>query len=322
MKWEVIPIILLLIAYLPGGYSQGNGGEITLKSDLQILEFGNIYGGHITWIIKGEIARELREAIGNWYHVSSIDLARASQYFVNRLEHVVENNEYGCGYLSFVRLYRSDPLHGKTNGILNSPDDVEGLIGDINSTSTITIRMLIRGEPVNNRNVEMIPRNIFFAPFYALSHNESDFQQKFNLKNVELKSEHYEIMAGLGSIEHLSPGTLHLRLVLGEFFITGSKNEVVSHVSFDPIESPLLLFILFLVAWYLFKFIERDLGDKYSDTAGPITRKRMRNAIRGEALGLFILYLFNLFAGWVYIVILGGGILFTYFLVRKYYSGR
>ena len=323
MKLEIFVIILIALAYLPMNSSQPpSSGEIIMKSDLQMLEFGDIYGGHITWVIKGDIAKELREAIGSFYHVKNIDLSRASEYFVNRLEHVVENNEYGCGYLSFVRLYRSDPLHGKSNGILNNPDDVSGLIGNVNSTSSITIRMLIRGEAEDGKNMNLISHNLFFAPFYAIVNNESEFNKTFNFKNVELKSEHYEIIAGFGSIENIPYGNLYLRLIVGEFFITNSKDSSVRYVKFDPLESPLLLFILFILAWYSFRVIERNLGERYGATAGPINRKRGKITINSERIALFLLYLFNVFNGWIYIVILVASVVITYFFLQKYYSAR
>ena len=59
-------------------------------------------------------------AIGEKYNVNSIDLGTASHYLKGDLEKVVKNNEFGCGYIGSIRIIRADPLHGDTQGILNS----------------------------------------------------------------------------------------------------------------------------------------------------------------------------------------------------------
>ncbi len=317
----LIGVLTIFVFLFPFSIGHGSSNVIKVNSDLQMLEYPAVYGGHITWHISGEIAKELREAVAQEYHVKAIDLATASHYFKNKLEKVIENNKYECGYLAFVRLYRADPLHNDTNGILNDAGDVEGLIGEVNSTSPITLKMLVRGDPVENRNFPIIPTNLSYAPFLALVDNYSQLFVKFpSLKSAHLQSGHYEILAGLGNIENLPPGVTSCRLIVGEFFMTGNQNQVVKYSRFDPLESPLLLFILFIVASYSFRKIESYLASKNSETLGPIERKNARRVILGERIALLFLYFVYLFSGLIYIIVLLASVIATLLFIRWYYG--
>ena len=317
----VLTVLVVITLFLPINSAQNSGNTIKLDSDLQILEYPPVYGGHITWTISGEIAKELRKAVAEEYHVKAIDLITASHYFKQKLEHVIENNRFGCGYLAFVRLTRADPLHDDTNGILNDAGDVEGLIGDLNSTSTITLKMLVRGEPVENQNAVMIPHNLFYVPFLALVNNYSQLFVKFpHLNYTHLESSHYEVMAGLGNFENMPAGVTSYRFIVGEFFMSNDYNHVIRYSRFDPLESPLLLFILFIVTSYSFRKIEDYFASKNSDTIGPIIRKKAKNVILGTKIGLLVLYFIYLFSGLIYIILLGASIAAIFFFLRWFYG--
>ena len=86
--------ILTISAFLlPSGLGDNHSNTIEVDSDLQMLEYPAVYGGHITWHISGEIAKELREGVAEEYHVKAIDLATASHYFKNKLEKVIKDLE-------------------------------------------------------------------------------------------------------------------------------------------------------------------------------------------------------------------------------------
>ncbi len=302
---------LLVLALLPQATAAGPG-DIEVKSDLQILDVMDVFGGHITWVIHGEYARELRQAIGEKYGVTTIDLGTASRYFKGDLERVIENNLYGCGYLGFVRVTRADPLHDDTQGILNDEHDVEGLIGDVNSDDPIVIRMLIRGHPVDGRHF-VTSENISFAPFYALVSNASEMA-KFNLNSAKVSVEHREIIAGLGSFR-IPEGTFTLRLIIGEFFM--SNGGWVEYHSFDPINSPIVLFVVYIIAIYVLSWFHTALrGEK----AGTLMEKKARRFTTAMKIVLLVVYLVLPLSGMYYMIIIGAAVAAGYPVVRKIYG--
>ncbi len=307
-------IILILVAsifFVPS--SRGaSGGDIEIFSDLQILDVGDVFGGHITWVIHGEYAKELRTAIGEKYGVSRIDLGTASKYFKQELERVVENNRFGCGYLAFVRITRADPLHDDTQGILNNPDDVAGLIGPVNSTSDITLRMLIRGEPMDGRHFA-VTDNLTFAPFYALVNNQSEIS-KFDLNSASVEKHHSEILAGLGSLNYPS-GFFTLRLILGQYVSMGG--EWIEYSPFDPLNSPLILFVIFAASAYLIKKFSEVMG---KEKRGTLRERKAKNFGNVMKIILFAIYLLLPLYGIWYMVIVGISLAGSYFGMKKIYG--
>ncbi len=291
---------------------QNNENKIEISSDIQILDVSDIFGGHITWVIKGEIAKELREAIGEKYNVNSIDLGTASHYFKGDLEKVVENNKFGCGYIGTIRITRADPLHGDTQGILNSEEDVNGLVGSINSTKPITLKMLIRGEPAGEK-MPVTSKNITLAPFYALVNNASAMK-KFSLQSVKIEVKHMETLAGLGNFE-LSPGTFTLRLVLGQFFMASSGS--VEYCTFDPINSPLVLFTVYIVAVILITVFNKKFKEGKENTLFSKKAKRFNNATK---VALFFAYLAIPLSGIWFILITAVTVVAAVLYLKKIYS--
>ncbi len=285
---------------------------IDITSDLQILDVSDVFGGHITWIIHGELARELRVAIGEKYKVSTIDLGTASQYFKHDLERVIENNQFGCGYIAFVRILHSDPLHGDKQGILNDQNDVAGLVGKINSDADITIKMLIRGEPESGR-YPVISKNLSFAPFYALVSNASEIS-KFALDNAKINIQHTETIAGFGSFV-IPAGTFTLRLILGQFF-TASGGWVEYH-HFDFINSPLILFVLYSIAILVLGKLDTHFGKGKQDTSMAKKAKKYDTATK---IVLFIIYIALPLGGLWYWLIVFGTIVGSFFAFKKIYG--
>ncbi len=312
MRWvTVLGLLLAITALMPFSYAANSSSTITLETDLQILEFSDIYGGHITWVITGDAAQELRKAIGQEYGVWNIDLATASHYFKQKLEPVIEKNEHGCGYLSFVRITRADPLHDDTQGILNDPTDVQGLIGDVNSTAPITLKMIIAGTPVEGKSMPVVPIQLYFAPFYAAGFNDTFIEK---LKNTAiLKSTHNEIIAGLGSFS-LPTGTLGARIIVGEFFQLNSGNVV--YYKMNPLESPLILFIAFAAISYFIKKRNDKLREEFK---GTLMEKKGTKFANGIKIVLFVLYLLVLIPGPIYIIILAASYIGSWFILGRIY---
>lgn len=307
-------VLLILLSSMGVVKAEGEDSEskIVVESDLQILDIMDVYGGHITWRIYGELAHQLRVAIGKKYGVSTIDIGVASRYFKKDLERVVEENLYGCGYLAFIRINRADPLHDDTQGILNDENDVKGLIGDVNSNSPIVLRMLVRGEPVTGKHT-VTSLNISFAPFYAAISNESQISQ-FNLHNVSVEVKHREIMAGIGSFA-LPQGTFRLRLVVAEFFM--ASGGWVEYRSFDILNSPILLFIYYLITVYGLGVIS---GRFRKGKEGTLMEKKVSKYTIGLKVTLLILYLIIPFDGIIYIIVLGASLGASIPIIRKLYG--
>ncbi len=316
MKKIIIAVLIFVIfsaLFFITPFSSGaSNSEIEIYTDLQILDIGDVYGGHITWEISGEIAKELREAIGEEYHVSSIDIGTASKYFKGELEHVVEQNRFGCGYLAFVRIEHSDPLHGDTQGILNDPNDVAGLIGSINSTATITLKMLIRGSPVAGRHF-VVSQNLSLAPFYALVNNASELS-RFHLSGVKIIVHHSEVLAGLGSLR-VPEGTFIARLIFGMYFM--SEGGWVEYAQFDPVNSPLVLFVIYLGAAYGLGKMYRAMGNEKKGTLMEKKAKWYSNSMR---LALLIIYILLPLSGAWYIFIVSVIVVVSYFIIKKIYG--
>jgi len=292
--------------------TEASHGAIDINSDLQILDVSNVFGGHITWVLHGELARELRIAIGEKYKVSTIDLGTASQYFKHDLERVIENNQFGCGYLAFVRILHSDPLHGDKQGILNDQNDIAGLVGKINSDADITIKMLIRGEPESGR-YPAISKNLAFAPFYALVRNASEIS-KFALDNAKINIQHTETIAGLGNFV-IPAGTFTLRLILGQFFTT--SGGWVEYHHFDFINSPLILFVVYSIAIMGIGKMDSHFGRGKQDTSMAKKANKYNTVIK---IILFIIYIVLPLGGFWYWIILSGTIVSSFFTFKKIYG--
>ena len=304
-------ILLLTMFFIPSS-SGASSAKIEIYTDLQILDVGGVYGGHITWVIHGELAKELRMAIGEKYHINYIDLGKASEYFKHDLEGVVENDRFGCGYLAFVRIARADPLHDDTQGILNDKNDVAGLIGSVNSTSDITLKMLIRGSPSSGRHFA-VTDNLTFAPFYALVNNQSEIS-RFNLNSASVEKHHSEIIAGFGSLNYPA-GFLTLHLILGQY--VSMNGEWIEYSPFDPLNSPLVLFIIFAVAAYVIKKFADSLGKEKKGTLMERNARRFGTTMK---LILFALYLLLPLYGIWYIIIVGIALAGSYAGIRKIYG--
>ncbi len=301
-------VIVLTMGGIP---QQQSGADLIVNADLQIFDVSDVFGGHITWVIKGTAAHELRALIGEKYGVSNIDISVASRYFKGNLEKVVENDLFNCGYLGFVRIQHSDPLHGDTKGIINDVGDIAGLLGPVNSTSTITLKMLIRGEPVSGLH-PAISRAIALAPFYALADFQSDIE-KMNLGNMKIDANLKAIVAGTGNFI-LPEGTLRARLLLGEFFMAGGSN--VGYESFSLLSSPLILFVLYVAVAYGVGRINYALvGDK-TDT---LMEKNARLYVRGIRIAALFLYFFLPLSGVWLIVIYGVVFGLSYFILKRIY---
>ncbi|NPA76050.1 MAG: hypothetical protein GXO25_08240 [Euryarchaeota archaeon] len=313
MVMVLFAVFSVIVIFTVGGVPslEHDNAEVVVDSDLQILDVAGIYGGHITWTINGELAHELRMLIGSKFGVNYIDLSVASHYFKGDLERVVEDNRFDCGYLGFVRIEHADPLHGDTDGILNDKNDIAGLIGPVNSTEPITLRMLIRGEPVSG-TWDMVSKNLTLAPFYALASTSADIK-KMNLTAVSVAVHHREILAGLGNF-NIPDGTFRTRLVLGEFFMA-SRGQV-SYSSFSFIDSPLILFLLYIGVAYGIGRINYSLVD---DKTGTLMEKRARTYVAGIRVLLLFMYLLLPLSGIWLIALYAVVVFISYVVIGRFY---
>ncbi len=302
---------VVIIAYMGGLPAlPRSGADVSVDADLQIMDVAGIFGGHITWEIHGTAARELRGMIGAKFGVTHIDISVASRYFKGDLERVVEENRFGCGYLGFVRIQHSDPLHGDTDGIINDVSDIQGLIGSVDSNSTIVLKMLIRGTPVSGLHPS-VSRALALAPFYALM--DSAEHSEVDIGNITVETHQRSIIAGTGNFV-VPEGTLRLRFVLGEFVM--SDDTEMGYDSFSVISSPLVLFAVFIgVAYAVGRINYMLVGDKTDTLMG----KHARLYVRGVRISMFILYLVLPLSGlWLlllFIAVLGA----SYPVLRKIY---
>ncbi len=299
MRGLVAVSMILILAVAMPVFGSTEKASLEVNAELQILDVAGVFGGHITWIIHGELAKELREAIGERYHVKNIDLARASQYFKEALEPVVEKNKFGCGYLGFVRILQSGPLHGDKQGILYDENDVKGLIGPVTSTDDIILRMVIRGEPQSGK-YPAVSENLTLAPFYAVVSNKSELM-KFHFGAVNVR--HTEVIAGFGSVNY--PPAFTARLILGMYFTT--SGGWVEYSKFDLFNSPIVLFAVFLVGVYISKLITKNKDEQ----------KRIKPLRYATNLSLFALYILLPLYGLYYFIIVVGAVFVLWLYVRK-----
>jgi hypothetical protein len=303
----IIALILLIPALIPLANSSNPYGEIELKQDIQLLDIPNyesVFGAHLVWHISGDIAKVLRmkvkemaEGEMKYSNVTQINITIASYYFKRKLEPVIEDNKFDCGYVGFIRAYHADPEHDDVNGILKDSDDVQGLLGSVDSNGDIYIRMLIRGEPVNGDR-DVVNNALFFTPFYALAKNESDFEEMINVKDVSVKADSTGVLGGFGSF--YTESGQKVRFIIGEYYI--SNEGKISYSSFDPLNSPLILFILSYIMTYSVKRANKKKGEFAFEE-----RKKKGKIYSGASRAvIYLSYFFMPIYGlWLILILLG-----------------
>ncbi len=318
----IMAALLLISIFMPMASSSNPYGEIELKQDIQLLDVPNyesVFGAHLVWHISGDIAKVLRMKVKEmaeedmkYSNVTQINITIASYYFKKKLEPVIENDEFHCGYVGFIRAYHADPEHDDVNGILKDPDDVQGLLGSVDSNGDIYIRMLIRGEPVKGER-DVVNNALFFAPFYALAKNESDFEEMINVKDVSVKADSTGVLGGLGSFN--TGSGQKVRFIIGEYYI--SNDGKISYSSFDPLNSPLVLFILSFIMAYSVKRVDREWGE----FAFEEKKKKGKMYSRLSRAVIYLSYLFlPLYGLWLLLILLtlsGITIGILYFLYKE-----
>ena len=107
-------------------------------------------------------------------------------------------------------------------------------------------------------------KSLFFAPFYALAKNESDFENMLRVNDVSTSADISGISGGFGSFETSSGQKI--RFVIGEYFM--SEEGYVAYSSFDPLNSPLVLFIVSIIFAYAVKRSNRVFGEGAPEEIG------------------------------------------------------
>ncbi len=306
-----IHLLLVMVIFLsplafPQASSSNPYGSIEVSQNIQLLDVPNyesVFGAYVEWHISGEISKILRERIKDmaenemkYSNVSRINVTIASYYFKRKLEPVIEQNKFECGYVGFIKVSHADPEHDDVNGILKNTADVEGLIGEVNSTADIYLRMIVRGEPVEG-NVPMVNPHLFFAPFYALASNESDFEGMIDAGKVTTIGESTGVSGGFGNF-YIDSG-YKARFIIGEYFT--SSGGTIGYSGFDPLNSPLILFIVTVALAITVKRSNRSMGENADE-------QRKRKGLRYTRISrgiIFLSYLFFPMDGLVLLLLVG-----------------
>jgi len=314
---RIIVWALLLILTAPIMFSMGTpakadtGYDIEVVSDTQYVEIvDEIYGGRVRWTIVGELASHLRSIVyQNWDENSDwrIDLTEASHYFKRGIEPILERSDrYEWRLIGTVNVTRADPLNDNDpSGILYDPDDVGGLIGDVNATGPIQIRMIFRGRVEMDGAV--YPYKIALIPFLAAYRgNFTLLEQDDMLKNLRIKYTHKEAGVTFNPyVEWDKAHTMAFRLIIGEFLmyentVTEDVRVPFTKTEFTPMDSPLILFIVLLVGNSIANRLEYMYYRK-NITRGLVfkRRKQIGRFMLAGKIALLLLYLTNSFGGLV-----------------------
>ena len=311
--WALLFILIAPVTFSISAPARADTGyDIEVVSDTQYVEIvDQIYGGKVRWTIVGDLASHLRSLVyQNWDENSDwrIDLTEASHYFKRGIEPILETEEkYEWRLIGTVNVTRADPLHDNDpNGILYEPEiDVAGLIGDVNATGPIQIRLLFRGRVAMDGAV--YPYKIALIPFLAAYRgNFTLLEQDDMLKGLRIKYTHKEAGVTFNPyVEWDKAHTMAFRLIIGEFLMY--ENTVTEDVKvpfrktdFTPMESPLVLFIVLLVGNSIANRLEYMYYRK-NIAKGLIfkRRKQIGRVMLAGKIALLLLYLTNSFGGMV-----------------------
>ncbi|UCE37001.1 MAG: hypothetical protein JSW00_16140 [Thermoplasmata archaeon] len=250
-------IFLLLFSLVPGIAQADigrNGGTTHVKSDMEMMSGVPVHGGgHITWIVSGEAARELRNKIIEKYdgHINltgtpngRLDLPEVELYQIH-LERYLEDEEHvymGANLRRFALLNR------------NPSKDISGLIDTTEaSTGKIEIRFYFDAwmpEGSGATDVLLTDTTIPDAIYYPLGET---FHGTYKIEHTN-----YMVSVGDFATEKVSKGTYYLiRTPFGDIFhysvtfkADSNPNEKLKYEPFSWIECPLVLFIMVVVIGY------------------------------------------------------------------------
>ncbi len=264
------------------GASYGYVKTVSYVEYVEIWE--EYYGGRLYWTITNSSATELRILLKENYdenHNGQLDVNETYD-FIKEIKSLLINHLIGT-----VKVNDVQPLHGWFNGKEVSAEDISGLTY-LNASGNIVIKLRFSGVPEDVGNMNSV--YLSAVPFAAAAKTAVE-NYSFHQKIIR---EHTEIGATLSSYEKF-PNALLVRLVVGEYFhYSGGvpENEVIKRVSFDPLNSPLVLFIILVVSSRIATVIERKNYDKHIHEGSTYgRRKKMGRFILLFKIALAVLYL-------------------------------
>jgi hypothetical protein len=232
-----------------------NGGTTTLKSDIEMMQGIPIHGGgHVTWRVTGNAAKELRSAILAKYDLphgseppnGQLELDEVKRY-INELERYLEGHEEGVEHQFHGAKLRSFSLLNQ-----DVATDVKGLIGTSESSNAaIEIRFYFDAwMPTGSTDISfsetVIPDAIYFpvgenyTGTYKVEHtNYMVSIASYSNVNID-KGSFFLIRTPFGDIYHYS----------ATFKAGEDTGEGITYEEFSWIECPLILFIVVAIFGY------------------------------------------------------------------------
>ncbi len=265
-------LVALLLFLLLAGSSFASVKTTSYVEYVEIWE--NYHGGRLIWEITKGDAKHLRNSLAEHYdynHDGELEMNEVVDY-VKAIKALLIGQLIGT-----VLVSDATPLHDwYEGGTRIDESDVDGLIGDLNSTSDITIKMRFAGTPTNHGSMNSL--NITKVPFAAA--------MNLTLENCtytpgDVMRDHTEIGLTLSSYERV-PGAILLRLVVGAYYRYSGpvpQDEGITKVDFSLWDSPLVLFIILMISARVATNIERKMYDRNIDRGSTFGRKRKVGAL-------------------------------------------
>ncbi len=317
MRCTIVLWFALLLLFTGGAM-----GMVNVNSEVEYGEIWSHYHhGTIVWTISGEEEKILKNALEKNYdfnHNDRIEMNEAVSYLHN-LTAVLENQTVGTVIIK--SRYDVQPLHGwYISGKAVDMDDAQGLIGPINSTSQIIIKLQFYGYPTNNGKINY--ENLSSAPIVAAENSKiGDYKVPLG----DIRWTHTENGYSISSYDN-TPNALMLRYVIGSYYHAsgnGYSPDEISRNDYAFWNSPLFLFILLLIALEITTKIEKMYFKSTTILKENKYRKRFSKFHTLLKFMMAFLYVFGSLyiveiTGAVYIVMLVGYV-GTIAVVSKYF---
>ncbi|NPA75140.1 MAG: hypothetical protein GXO25_03545 [Euryarchaeota archaeon] len=297
---------------------------VTTTTYVEYVEiWENYYGGRIYWTITSNNVMELRHLLEKNYdtnHDGKLQMTEVVDY-LHAIIHLLKGQ-----YVGTVLVRDATPLHDWYQGGHSVDEsDVEGLLGSLNSSEEVKIKLRFSGDPEDNGNMNSL--NLSKIPFAAAA--------KTGLENITLspgdvRREHTEIGLTFSSYEKF-PSAIMLRLVLGAYFHYSGpipQNEEINKVGFVLWDSPLFLFIALLVSAKIATAIERKNYDRNVDKGSTFGRKKkisnLNLVLKIILVIVYVLAAFYMFhvPGWLFLIFCAGYVATIGIVSARLYSSE
>ncbi len=303
-----IGLVLALMLVISGSAL----GAVKTTSYVEYVDiWHNTHGGRIYWQITGAQSVTLRNELRRNYdtdHDGRIEMVEAVKY-VEELSKYLVNQQVGT-----VIVKSAQPLHGWVeNGNSINAYDISGLLGNLSSSSDITIKMSFSGVATSSGDLNnMVLSKLPFAA--ASKRNISAIVLPTNV----IKREHTELGLTFANYADFS-NALVLRLVFGTYYYSSSsgaseQSERFEKVPFSIVDSPLVLFISLLLAVKFVGYVEQR---NYNAHIGQGSTYRRRRKVKRYNLILQIILIFCYVFSGVFVFTISG---IVYILILVVYA--